>query len=200
MIQAGKLTIALLLFPVQVCSANLVGQINRPTRESIVSVVTQSIGSSAQVLSSDATYYLLGDFNGDGNQDLAVLVQTESKREELQAHHVKYIDVDPFSKRNGSELDPLVDMGHHCVGILVLHGASNVWHDRFINPPYIFYECFSPFRLVKRQDRVQRGAGSEGKTPVLRGDAMQLELETGGQTLVYWDGVTYRGFGQRIGD
>lgn len=196
MIQVGKFTIAFLLISVQ---ASNVGVVKQPIRESIISAVNQALGSSAQV-SGDAPYYILGDFNGDGNQDLAVLVKVESEREELKAQNVKYIDTNPYSKRNGSELDPLTDMGHYCLGILVLHGASHSWRDGFISPPYIFYESFSLFRLVKRQDRVQRGDGSKGKTPILTGDAIQLDLETGGQMLVYWDGGTYRGFGQRAGD
>ena len=198
--RALLLTTALLLIAGQVGATTITRQVNQLTRERILSVVNQALGSSAQVEAGDAPYYLLGDFNGDGNQDLAVLVRVESGREELKARHVKYIDTDPFSERNGSELNPLTDMRPYCLGILVLHGASQSWHDKFINPPYIFNDCFSQFRVVKRQDRVQRGAESKGKTPVLRGDAIQLDLETGGQTLVYWDDETYRGFGQRSGD
>jgi hypothetical protein len=171
-----------------------------PTSESIASVVTHALGSNVQVLSGDTPYYLLGDFNGDSNQDLAVLVQVEKQRDELRTHQVKYLDIDPFSQRNGSELDPLTDMGHHCAGVVVLHGSSPAWKTNFTGQPYLFYECFASFRVMKRSERVLRGAGSKGKTPVLRGDAIQLDLETGGQTLVYWDGKTYRGFGQRSGD
>ena len=163
-------------------------------------VVKQALGASVQVLSSNAPHYLLGDFNGDGNQDVAVQVQAEKHREELRARRVRYLDINPFSQRNGSELNPVADMGRNCVGIVVLHGSSPAWNARFTGQPYFFDECFSPFRIVRRGERILHEPGATGQAPVPRGDAIQLDLESGGQTLVYWDGKTYRGFGQRDGD
>ena len=34
-------------------------------------------------------FFLTGDFNGDGNRDIAVLVNIEKGREELASHNVK---------------------------------------------------------------------------------------------------------------
>lgn len=166
----------------------------------IISIVKQVLGPSVKILSNDTPYYLLGDFNGDGNQDIAVQVQAEEQREELRTRGVRYLDINPFSQRNGSELNPVADMGRHCVGIVILHGSSPAWNDKFTGQPYFFYECFSPFRIVKRGERILHESGAKGQAPVPRGDAIQLDLESGGQTLVYWDGKTYRGFGQRDGD
>jgi hypothetical protein len=127
-------------------------------------------------------------------------VVIESGRDELRKHGVRYIDIDPFSKRNGSELDPLIDMGHHCLGIAIFQGSSPSWSGATRGAPILAYDCFSGCRVIRKGMRVRRSLASRGRTPVLKGDALQLDLETGGQTLVYWDGRTYRGFCQRNGD
>lgn len=173
---------------------------DRPSRESVIALIRSRLTSQTEMFDRANPWYRLGDFNGDGLQDLAVLVRVESGREELRAHRVKYLDINPFSKRNGSELDPMKDMGQNCLGLAIFHGASRSWVGELLGTPVLVYECFSGCRVVRKGTRVRRGPASRGRTPVLKGDALQLDLETGGQTLVYWDGRTYRGFGQREGD
>ena len=172
----------------------------RPTLESVVSLVRSTITSQAEVFDRGNPWYRLGDFNGDGLQDLAVLVLVESGRGELRKHGVQFINIDPFSKRNGSEVDPLTDMGQHCLGLVIFHGSSRSWRGARLGVPVLVYDCFSACRVIRKGMRVRRGDCSSGRSPVLKGDALQLELETGGQTLVYWSGRTYRGFCLRNGD
>ena len=170
-----------------------------PPLESIVALVRSTITSQAQVF-NEKSWYRLGDFNGDGLQDLAVLVVVESGREELRKHGVQYIVIDPVSKRNGSEADPLTDMGQHCLGLAIIHGSSRSWNGAMLGAPVLFYDCFSDCRFIRKGTRVRPSDCSSRRSPVLKGDALQLELETGGQTLVYWNGRTYRGFCRRNGD
>ena len=168
--------------------------------EEIEAAVHNAFGARVQVMTSDHPFFLTGDFNGDGNTDIAILVNIENGRVELAGHGVKFIDIDPHSKKNGMQIDPLSTSNHNCLGVAIIHGTPAGW---MTSPPgnrYMFYECFSPFRLIHRKQRVRRGDDAKGATPVLKGDAIQLELETGGRTVVYWNGQTYRGFSQRIGD
>jgi hypothetical protein len=146
--------------------------------------------------------YLLGDFNGDGHSDIAIMVIVEEGRDELQRHKVRYIDVDPYSRSNGSQLDPASSdgMGRNCLGVAVIHGTSEGWNTSSPAAKFIVYECFSAFRLIPKGQRIRRGSGSRGPTPKPKGDAILLDLETGGTALVYWNGRTYRGFGVRGGD
>ena len=172
----------------------------RPPLESVVSLIRSKITSQAEVFDRGNPWYRLGDFNGDGLQDLAVLVLVESGREELRKHGVQFINIDPFSKGNGSEIDPLTDMGQHCLGLAIFHGSSRSWRGETLGVPVLVYDCFSTCRVIMKGMRVRRSDCSSGRSPVLKGDALQLELETGGQTLVYWSGRTYRGFCLRNGD
>jgi len=87
---------------------------------------------------------------------------------------------------------------HNCLGIAVSHGLSvgmGVPEQKFI-----MYQCFSSVKLVAKGQKIKRGSGSRGRTPVLKGDALALDLETGGTALIYWDGKTYKGFGLARGD
>jgi hypothetical protein len=143
-------------------------------------------------------FYLIGDFNGDGFLDIAVLLNIENAKAELTDHGVKYIDADPWSRTNGSRIDAFET--HNCLGIAIIHGTALGWQAAKPMDKFMIYNCFSSFRLVRKGHRIRRGNGSRGPTPVPKGDSIFLDLETGATALVYWNGKTYRGFGLRGGD
>lgn len=167
--------------------------------EKMRAAVKSGFGPQIDLVTGNEPFYLVGDFNGDGREDLAVSVNTEQGRGDLKKHGVKFLDVSPFADTNGSEID-VAEMGRNCVGVAIIHGGDEGWAAPQANAKYLFYECFIPFSLVRKGSRVERGTASRGPTPKLKGDAILLELESGGSTLVYWDGKTYRGFAIREGD
>jgi hypothetical protein len=144
--------------------------------------------------------YLIGDFNGDGNSDIAIMVIVEEGRDELKSNGVSYVNADPYSRKNGLELDPTAAdaMGRNCLGVAFIHGTASGWKDPAAK--YLIYDCFSAFKLFPKGRVIRRGSGSTGPTPKLKGDAMVLDLESGANALIYWNGKTYRGFGIRGGD
>lgn len=146
--------------------------------------------------------YLLGDFNGDGNGDIAIIVMIADGPDDLKQNGVRCIDVDPYSSTNGRSIDPAKgsEMFQHCLGVVFLHGTSKSWNENSISEKYIVYNCFSSFRQIPKGQLIRRGRGSTGPTPKPIGDSILMELETGGTALVYWNGKTYRGFGVGIGD
>lgn len=168
----------------------------------VADVVRKQFGNQVKLqtaLNSDS-FYLLGDFDGDGHRDIAVLVNVEDDRAELKKHGVKYLDTHPLSRTNGSEIDPELAMGHNCIGIAIIHGTAEGWNVATPAAKFLVYDCFSALRLLHRGEKLRRGSGSRGPTPTPKGDAIFLDLETGGTSLIYWNGRTYRGFGLRGGD
>lgn len=165
--------------------------------DKISSTIRDQFGRKLMVWNEGSPYILRGDFNGDGFGDMAVTVVVEQGREELEDYKVKYINITPYEATNGMEREPVSNMGQYCMGIALIHGTAAGWHTP--SAKYIFYECFSGFRMIRKGQKIRRGAGSRGPTPIPRGDSIQLDLETGGTQLIYWDGKTYRGFGQRGG-
>ena len=171
-------------------------ELNDLLREQLGSKVKPAVG-----VISEPTY-VLSDFNGDGFSDVAIVVIIEQGRDELKAHGVRYLDVDPFSRTNGAQLDPVTGgkMGQNCLGIVFLHGSAKEWDPRTISDKFIIYDCFSSIRRVPKGVPIRRGRRSTGPPPRPKGDSILLDLESGAKSLVYWDGKTYRGFSIRPGD
>src|SRR5712691_6548044 len=165
--------------------------------DQIEAAIKSGFGSRMQVVTDTQPFYLLGDFNGDGYPDIAVLVNPEEGKTELKKYRVKFVDVDPDSSTNGDERDPETTTFHYCLGVAVIHGTGQGW--RASNPigKYLFYECFIPFRLVPKTTKLRRYyRGYKEPPPILKGDAIYLDLEREGKAIVYWTGKTYRGYGQ----
>lgn len=64
-----------------------------------------------------------------------------------------------------------------------------------LSSAYILYECFSGYTKVQAGSRLLSKAGVPGQN-----DAILLDLESGGQMLVYWNGVDYATKYVRNGD
>jgi hypothetical protein len=166
----------------------------------ILEAVRSGFGPGVHVQDSYSPFYLLGDFNGDGYRDIAVLVNADQAKSDLTGLGVSYIDADPYSPTNGSTLDPVKSMGSNCLGIAIIHGGPGGWEAKPM-AKYLVYQCFSGFRLVpKRPDVGRPGTKGSAGAAQPKGDSLRLELESGGYSLVYWNGKTYRGRALKKGD
>jgi hypothetical protein len=167
--------------------------------EQIGAAIHEHFGPQISYMTDAGPPYLMGDFNGDGFPDLAAIVDAENGRAELNDHGVIVLNVNAGSPENGRRIQPS-SLGMHCAGVAIMHGTKDGWTNSDVREKFLFYQCFAPFSLIKKGSRIERGSASRGPTPKLLGDAIHLELETGGSALVYWDGSTYRGFALRNGD
>jgi hypothetical protein len=176
---------------------------NTISRDKIEQMIHKEFGSKIEVVKEKEyyllEYYLLGDFNGDGKSDIAVLVKPHKAKDQLTNHNVKYLSVNSFSSKNGSQMDPIKEMEEDHLVVAIAHGGVGGW-TTVVTEKYMFYGSFLTFQLVPKGTKIRRGRASEGRTPVPKGDSIFLELETAGTRIVYWNGKTYRGFGQQQGD
>ena len=158
--------------------------------------IKNNFGASVRVATESSPYYLVGDFNGDGFKDIAVLIYPKDAQADLEAAGVKYIEVDPSSPQNGHELNLKGATFNYCAGVAVMHGTK----EGVLQSPgakHFFYECFTPFRLVPRATTIRnRYRSVKERPPKLKGDAFYLYLERDASSLVYWTGKTYRGYYQ----
>src|SRR4051794_27951536 len=66
--------------------------------EDVRKLLSTEAGSQVQWVSEMQPSYLNGDFNGDGAQDIAIVVKVEKGRESIKTRGIKYLSVDPYSK------------------------------------------------------------------------------------------------------
>ena len=163
----------------------------------LTTAIRKNFGSKVRIVSDTKPFHLLGDFNGDGFTDIAVLVNPEGAQQELKLNGVKYIDVEPSSTTNGKELELESATFQYCLGVAIMHGTKEGWGLAKPGAKYLFYECFIPFRLIPKSTRIRRRYRSVRETPPkLKGDAIYLYLERDAASIVYWTGKTYRGYYQ----
>jgi hypothetical protein len=85
-------------------------------------------------------------------------------------------------------------IGEHCIGLAFLHGTKG---SKSFKPDsaYLLYECFSGYTKVRAGSQFLTNA----RVPV-HNDAILLDLESGGQMLIYWDSGEYATKYVRTGD
>ena len=155
----------------------------------VKAMLARQFGTSVQPLSDRKPYYLTGDFNGDGRQDVLVLVQSRGSAA------AGVTSLNPWHPR-ASRL-PAVGS----TGLAILHGSRGGWDaaapaarflvtDReFFSTPIWQAPGGSALLSVKKKPR--RGT----VTPKgARGDVIHVATEAGIDLSLYWDGKTYRIF------
>lgn len=158
-----------------------------PKDEDIAPVLAKALGEPVRIETGLTSHTFMGDFNGDRRPDLAVFVDLPPLKAKLKARGVHFVDVDPWSKTNGKEVDPEQGITSSCVGVVILHAGKQGWHEP--EALYAFYDCMSGMKVEPR-----------GKKKKARGDSLLLDLESGAVVRVSWDGKTYRGATVRGGD
>lgn len=87
------------------------------------------------------------------------------------------------------------NIGTNCMGLAFFHGIAATSKPGKPSSVHMLYECFSGY------SRVAKGAPMlKPLRPRAVGEAILLDLETGGQVLIYWSAKGYRTKTVRAGD
>ena len=167
-------------------------------RQEVESLLNQEFGSQVTIAELGSGTYVVGDFNNDGFNDLAVPVNFERDRSEVKSHGVKVIDLDPYSPLNGQQIEPTEIKMQNCLGLAIINGGAAGWKQP--EEKFLSYQCFSSIKLHPKGRAVTTEKRTKLRLPRPVGDSMVLDLENGGMTLVYWNGTTFRAFSLRGGD
>lgn len=124
--------------------------------------------------------YVVGDFNNDTLEDIAMAIYADEGREKLKDQPIFVFDSD------GKKTDPVKTWGQNCLGLLIVMPKSKTWRDASDAKKFITYECFSALNKHEINKPVP------GKKSLsLKGDGIVVDLESGAQEMVYWNGKTF---------
>ena len=174
----------------------------------IDTALREAFGPPLTTVKAFSPYYLLGDFNGDGAEDMLVIVRVTGHRSEL----AKDVSVSNPFERQGKALFPNDPAKENRLAIAIVHswkttqvigkflliGDSNLLildHERATSGRA--EDMKGLMSVVKRRGPRPKGL----KFPVTaKGDLVLLGNQVGDDSMLYWNGRTYRWQDSQGGD
>ena len=167
-----------------------------PSMKEVSEAVARVFDKSATLI-PDRPLFLVGDFNGDGSQDLAVLTKTTGDSlAEINSELANWILEDPHEvpvpgTKAAAELakPKPVKAGAEDWLLAIIHGVGpQGWRNPDARQTYLLKKAADPNATVRRAADLT-GSFAKSKLP-LRGDTI-LETINGRQGLIFWTGAAY---------
>ena len=171
------------------------------TLEEVRGVVAHIYRDAVVVESDRAAPFVVGDFNGDGSEDIAVVVRPgEGKLPEVNGEYANWIVEDPrqiqtpevrgevkvFPKRPGPTT---VRQGE--LLLAVIHGyRGRGWRDPLASQTYLLKGAAGGEMSARSAEAALKAATDKARLPQLRGDVI-VERLAGGDGFIYWTGANY---------
>jgi len=163
---------------------------------SVDEAIKGSFGSVVQPATRFKPYYVTGDFNGDGVQDLAVVVLIKERRSALPK------DLRIMNPFDGPKINfPANPTSDHKLALAIIHGWKTTQGTKFLlvgeSPILILeYDRMASASGEDRNDLIELMARAKRRKDVTfprtaRGDVILLFTEVGGESTLYWNGRTY---------
>ncbi|WP_147373966.1 hypothetical protein [Massilia cavernae] len=124
--------------------------------------------------------YLRASMNRRTAPVVLVPITADQAKGTLNARGIKAIHA-PGQSGDADEI-----IGANCLGLAFFHGLPAVSVAGKPSSVYLIYECFSGYTRVAKKATLLKYL-----KPHSDGDAILLDLESGGQLLIYWSGTGY---------
>jgi hypothetical protein len=161
-----------------------------------------AFGTSVSAVAAFTPYYLAGDFNGDGAEDVLIVVRLAARRSELPPA-VKLLN--PFYRTGGSAY-PADPATQPTLALAIIHGSKAGWQSapavaRLLlvgESPVLILEntralSSQPADLNDLMELIRKRPGRRGarRPPAAaKGDAILLGTEAA-ESFLYWNGTSY---------
>lgn len=169
----------------------------------VADALRTSFGSAVEAVTAFKPYYVLGDFNGDGGEDIVIAVRIKGQRGDLPADVKVY---NPFERPKA--VFPADPTANPTLALAIIHGSKAGWRTSRPLEKYLLFGQ-SPV-LILNYDRVTSGDPNAIKTLIellkkgskrlkdlgwppaaAKGDAIILGTEAT-DSILYWNGKNYR--------
>ena len=167
----------------------------------VAEALRTSFGSAVEAVTAFKPYYVIGDFNGDGAEDIVIAVRIKGQRSDLPADVTVY---NPFERPKA--VFPADPLATPTLALAIIHGLSG-WQTAAAQKFLLFGQ--SPV-LILNYGRVTSGDPSAVKTLIellgkrsrrlkdfgwppaaAKGDSIILGTEAT-DSILYWNGKNYR--------
>jgi hypothetical protein len=163
----------------------------------------KSFGSAVEAAAAFKPYYMTGDFNGDGAQDIVIVVRIKGPRSDLAADVKIY---NPFERPKA--IYPEDAAANPTLALALIHGSRPGWQtppalEKFLlfgqTPILILnYSRAVSSEAADKKDlmelltkRSTKYRGDSWPPATAKGDAIVLGTEAT-DSILYWNGKTYR--------
>jgi len=174
----------------------------QPSESDVIEALNASFGTAVEPVTAFNPFYLRGDFNGDGAEDILIVVRMKGRRIVLP----KGVRTsDPFGYGPKTTLSP--SNNQVTLALAIIHGSRAGWKTAPVAGKFLLFGE-SPV-LILENDRAaaepdarnklmeiihKRGARARGaiRPPAAaKGDSILLGTEAA-DSILYWNGKTYR--------
>ena len=153
----------------------------RPSEGELRDAIVRNYENVVTIDNSLATPFLIGDFNGDKSEDIAIVVKPAgNKLGELNSEYVNWILEDP---RQAAKIRPAIK--HNDLLLAVIHGIDREgWRNKMARQTYLLKNA------VGNEFATQPGRELNKMLPRLRGDVIREKLD-GTAGIIFWTGGRY---------
>ncbi len=157
-----------------------------PTESEVRAAIRRNYADAVTLDNSSSTPFIVGDFNGDHSEDIAVVVKPRTEKvSELNSEYVNWILEDPqhiqHVFRGVRAKDSL---------LAVIHGHEQQgWRNDLARQTYLLKNA-AGMELTTQSVNQLSAAGETRSLPQLRGDVIREQLNGSGG-IIYWTGAKY---------
>ena len=158
----------------------------QPTEAELRAAIQRNYADAVTLDHSGPTPFMLGDFNGDNSEDIAIFVKPGSgKLSELNSEYVNWVLEDPQHVTRIAR-----DVKRNDILLAVIHGHKREgWRNDLARETYLLKNAVGAEFTTQSINQLR--TTSESKSlPQLHGDVIREKLNGNGG-IIYWNGAKY---------
>jgi hypothetical protein len=174
---------------IQTAPSPPIASVSPPRPGEVDEAVKRVFKSAALIDESHSPSFVVGDFNGDQSEDVAVIVKTApGKTSDMNQQFPPWILKDPFIKTAPGMTPLRVSESETLLAVIHGYGAGG-WHDSQATQTYLLKNVLG--EKIEARTKAEVIAASQGKKlPQLSGDLIG-EILRGKPGYLYYAGSTY---------